>query len=168
MTLFSHAQEFNALNQLLQEDEINPETGEIINNDEAIKQLFDELELGLAEKLNNSERYIIDTLSQVNTLKMEARRLTERAKALSNKADRVKELMKDALISTGEKKLKTDLFNFSIRISKSVQVDDIEELSREYVKMTRSADKTLIKKALADGIEIPGCSIVENKSLGVR
>ncbi len=168
MTLFNHATEFNALNQLLQEDEINPETGEIINNDETLKQLFEEMELNLALKLENSQRYIIDTLSQSDTLKEEARRLNDRAKVLANKANRVKELMKDALVATGEKKLKTDLFNFSIRTSKSVQVDDLEELSREYVKMTRSADKTLIKKALADGIEIPGCSMVENQSLNAR
>ncbi len=168
MTLFEHSVEFNALNQLLQEDEINPETGEIICNDEVLKQLFEEMELNLALKLENSQRYIIDTLSKVDTLKSEAKRLNDRAKALSNKADRVKELMKSALVATGEKKLKTNLFNFSIRTSKSVQVDDLEELSREYVKMTRSADKTLIKKALADGVEIPGCSIVEKISLGVR
>ena len=168
MRLFEYSQEFNSLNQLLQEDEINPETGEIINNDEAIKQLFDELELNLAEKLNNSERYIIDTLSQSDTLKKEAKRLNERAKVLANKADRVKELMKDAVLATGEKKITTDLFNFSIRSSKSVHIDDLDELSREYVKMTRTANKTLIKKALADGEEIPGCSMIENKSLNVR
>jgi len=168
MTLFNYSQEFNSLNQLLQEDEVNPETGEIINNDEAIKQLFDELELNLAEKLENSQRYIIDTLSQANTLKVEATRLNQRAKVLANKAERVKELMKDAILATGEKKITTDLFNFSIRSSKSVHIDDLEELSREYVKMTRTANKTLIKKALSEGEEIAGCSMVENKSLNVR
>ena len=168
MTLFNYSQEFNSLNQLLQEDEVNPETGEIQNNDEAIKQLFDELELNLSEKLENSQRYIIDTLSQSDTLKKEATRLNQRAKVLANKAERVKELMKDAILATGEKKITTDLFNFSIRSSKSVHIDDLEELSREYVKMTRTANKAAIKKALSEGEEIPGCSMVENKSLNVR
>ncbi len=168
MTLFNYSQEFQALNNMMQEDEINPETGEIISNDEVIKKLFDELELSLALKLENSQRYIIDTLSQAETLKTEAKRLSERAKVLANKADRVKELMKDAIEATGEKKIKTDLFNFSIRTSKSVHIDDLEELSREYVKMTRSVNKTLIKEAILEGKEIPGCSMVENKSLNVR
>lgn len=168
MTLFNHAEEFKALNELLKTDEFNEETGEIINNDEAIKQLFEELALGLGDKLNNSQRYIIDTLSQADTLKSEAKRLNERAKVLANKADRVKGLMKDAIIATGVSKLKTDLFNFSIRVSKSVQVTDVEELPREYVKMTRTANKTAIKEAILDGAEIVGCSIVENKSLNAR
>ncbi len=168
MTLFNHATEFKALQELLETDEVNPETGEIINNDEAIKSLFNELELNLAEKMNNSQRYIINTLSQSETLKAEAKRLTGRAKVLANKADRVKELMKDAVLATGESKMKTDLFNFNIRTSKSVQVADVEELPREYVKMTRTANKTLIKEALTKGIEVAGCAIVENKSLNAR
>jgi len=169
MNLFNHAVQFKALQDIMDNDvEFDDETGEITDNSQVIADLFAELELGLGDKLNNSQYYIIDTLSDAETLKAEAKRLNERAKVLTNKANRVKELMKNAMIATGDTKLKTNLFNFSIRTSKSVQVSDVEELPREYVRLKREADKALIKKALADGEEIPGCAMVENKSLSAR
>lgn len=169
MTLFSHAQEFKALYEILENDiEFNEETGEVINNDDVIDALFNDLKLGLGDKMNDSQRYIIDVESRATALKDEAKRLAERAKVMQNRATRVKELMKAALISTGQTKLKTDLFNFSIRSSESVDILDVDNLPREYVRLTRAADKKAIKDALKKGEEIDGCSIVVNKSLGAR
>lgn len=169
MTLFTHATEFYALRDILENDlEYNEETGEIIDNSEVINNLFQELELSLKDKFDNSQRYIIDCESQAETLKKEAKRLVEKAIAIQNRADRVKDLMKGALIATGETKLKTDLFSFSIRNSESIEVRDIEELPRQFVRLKREADKKLIKEALKKGEHIEGCSIVTKQSIGAR
>jgi len=59
---------------------------------------------------------------------------------------------------------------FGTRKSSSVEVEDVNELPKEYkvVKVTEQADKAAIKKALQNGEKIPGCKIVEKKNLKIN
>jgi len=167
-TLFDLSQEFNTLYAMLEIDEYDEETGEVVDNSEAINQLFEEMNMKLSEKLDNSQRYIIECNSKEEALKKEAKRLTDKANAIKNRGLRVKELMLAAIKATGETKLKSEYYSFSIKHTKSVAVNDVDDLPRQYVKLTRTPNKTEIKKALENGEEVPGCYIAENETLGVR
>ena len=166
--LFDLSQQFYTLGDILENDvEFNEETGEIIDNSETINKLFEELELSLNDKLDNCQKWILENSAKVEALKKESKRLNDKAKAIENKTDRLKELMKLSLVASG-KTIKTDIFTFSLRKSKAVQVADENELPRNYVRIEKKADKKAIKEALENGIEIPGCSISENVSLSVK
>lgn len=169
MTLFTYSTEFNVLKDLMENDvEVNEETGEFIDNSKVIADLFGEISMNFDNKLNDSQRWIIEQEACADTLKAEAKRLSAKATALQNRADRVRELMKGAIVATGETKYKTDLFSFFIKKSESVQVLSEDELPREYLRIKREADKIKIKEALKKGEHIEGCSIVEKLSLGVK
>lgn len=169
MTLFNYSLEFQVLKDLMENDiEVNEETGEFIDNSKIIADLFGEISMKFDDKLNDSQRWVIEQEAMAEALKAEAKRLTTRATALQNKADTVTNLMKNAILSSGNTKYKTDLFNFSIRKSESVQVLSEDELPREYVRIVRNADKVKIKEALKKGEHIEGCSIVEKQSLTVK
>ena len=166
--LFDLSQQFYTLRDILENDvEFNEETGEIIDNSETINKLFEELELSLNDKLDNCQKWILENSAKVEALKKESKRLNDKAKAIENKTDRLKELMKLSLVASG-KTIKTDIFTFSLRKSKAVQVADENELPRNYVRIEKKADKKAIKEALENGIEIPGCSFAENVSLSVK
>lgn len=62
------------------------------------------------------------------------------------------------------------LHKFGTRKSSSVEVEDVNELPKQYktVKVTEQADKIAIKKALVNGDKIPGCKIVEKKNLKIN
>lgn len=168
MSLFTLSQQFYTLKDILENDvEFNEETGEIIDNSEIINKLFEELELSLEEKLVNCQNWILENTSKVEVLKKESKRLSDKAKALENKTERLKELMKLSVVASG-KTIKTDMFTFSLRKSKAVQVANEDELPRNYVRIKKEADKKAIKEALENGIEIVGCSFVENVSLSVK
>ncbi len=168
MSLFDINQQFYTLRDILENDvEFNEETGEIIDNSETINKLFEELELSLNDKLDNCQKWILENSAKVEALKKESKRLNDKAKAIENKTDRLKELMKLSLVASG-KTIKTDIFTFSLRKSKAVQVADENELPRNYVRIEKKADKKAIKEALENGIEIPGCSFAENVSLSVK
>lgn len=87
----------------------------------------------------------------------------------------------DTLVS----RLKTNLLNavslygnyeagflkIGTRKSKQVVVDvDVNDLPREYksVKVSETADKTAIKKAIESGKTVDGCRIVENINLQIK
>lgn len=168
MSLFNLNQQFYTLKDILENDvEFNEETGEIIDNSETINKLFEELELSLEEKLVNCQNWILENNSKVEVLKKESKRLSDKAKALENKTERLKELMKLSVVASGQT-IKTDMFTFSLRKSKSVQVANEEELPRNYVRIKKEADKKAIKEALENGVEIVGCSFIENVSLSVK
>ena len=168
MSLFDLNQQFYTLRDILENDvEFNEETGEIIDNSETINKLFEELELSLNDKLDNCQKWILENSAKVEALKKESKRLNDKAKAIENKTDRLKELMKLSLVASG-KTIKTDIFTFSLKKSKAVQVADENELPRNYVRIEKKADKKAIKEALENGIEIPGCSFAENVSLSVK
>lgn len=167
-SLFELNQQFYTLKDILDNDvEFNEETGEIIDNTEIINQLFQELDLSLSDKLDNCQKWILENEAKVEALKKESKRLSDKAKAISNKVERLEELMKLSLVASG-KNIETDTFKFSLRKSKSVQILDEDNLPRQFLRIKKEADKKAIKKALEDGLEVVGCSFVENTSLVVK
>ena len=171
MRLFDITNEYKLLQEILENDcEFNPETGEVINNSEIIKELFEELKISLSDKLNNSA-YVLNELEiSSKTLKDEAKRLLERAKRIDKNADYLKSLMLETLLNIDKNKLKTAKFTFSTRKSESIEIDEGFNINGEYVRVkeTREADKIAIKEALKNGKEIIGVNVITKQSLIIR
>ena len=169
LSLFDLSNEFFALKDLIDNDlEVNDETGEITDNSELLKELFENLKLSLEDKLDNTQRYVLTLNGEADILAKEIKRLQARKQALENKADRLTEMMKNSILSSGQTKFKTSLYNFNIKKTESVEVRDLDLIPRAYLRLKKEADKTAIKKAIKDGLFIDGCKIVENKSLVVK
>lgn len=169
MRLFDFATEFKTLIDLVENDlEVNSETGEITDNSVLFEALFDTLELNFSEKMNNTQRLVLSLEGEADVLANEIKRLQARKTALLNKVERVNDLMLNALNAMPDNKLKTGLYSFSIRTSEVIQISDIDEIPRAYLRLKKEADKVAIKKALKEGLIIDGCELKINKNLGVR
>lgn len=169
MRLYDIKQEFIALNELLEND-YDPETGEVYNNEALIKSMFNELALTLSDKLE-SAAYTVQSLElQSKALKDEAKRLADRAKRLENNADYLKSIMLSALIELPDQKLKTTKFNFSTRKSEQVIIEEGFNMKGKYVRVkeTREPDKTAIKEAIKNGELVIGVTLVTNQSLTIK
>lgn len=170
MRLFTIAQEFTMLQNMIEDIEVD-ENGEFIDNSEVIASLFDEINESLAFKLDNSAYVVKELESSAAALKEEATRLNNRAKMLLNNSDRLQSLMKLALEKSGEDKLKTDKFTFSFRNSEKCIMDeqcDPNDFDRRWIKVSRSFDIAKIKKALKNNEVIDGASIVKNKNFSIK
>ena len=66
--------------------------------------------------------------------------------------------------------IKTDLATFSLRKSESTDIENIEQISQEFitVKQTFVPDKTAIKKAIKEGREVAGAKVVTNYNLQIK
>lgn len=169
MTLFDISSEFYVLKDLLDNDlEYDPETGEVYDNSEVLQKLFEEVSLKLGDKLDNSQRVVLELNGKADTLDKEIKRLQDKKRAFLNSADRLKSLMQNAIISSGKTKIKTDLFSFFIRESEALSIADEDNIPRQFLRIKKEVDKVAIKKAIKDGEEIDGCYIVKNRSLGVK
>ena len=168
-SLFDLSLEFFALKDLIDNDlEVNEETGEIVDNTEILNKLFNDLALSFEEKLDNSQRYILTLKGEADILAKEIKRLQAKKTALENKADRLSEMMKNAILSSGDNKFKTSLYSFSIRKTESVEIRDLDVIPRAYLRLKKEADKVAIKKALKDGTVIDGVYLSEKLSLGAK
>lgn len=171
MKLFDYSKEFLALKELSEELEFNPETGEVTDNSDLVREMYQGLELSLSEKLDNTALLIKELESAEVTLKNEADRLNKKAKAYKNKVENLRELMKFALKSSDNDKLKTDRFTFSVRKSLSVEIDENlspDLLPDDLIRIKKEFNKTAIKKALENFESVEGCKLVENESLQIR
>lgn len=172
MRLFEIATEFKSLRDLVETDcEFNEETGEVINNDDILSELFNGLQLKLSDKLDNSAYVIKELEANADALKIEAKRLSDRASHLSKNAEQLKKLMSLALSESGDDKLKTDKFTFSFRKSETVEIDVLitpEDFDRKFIRIKREFDKTKIKTALKNGEVIEGASLKENSNFQIK
>lgn len=144
---------------------VDEETGEILFSSDGI----DELVATREEKLEACAVVVKTLEAKSAALKDESRKLQERAKSAENQAKRLKNYILDSMHFFGDRKVETTMAVLSLRRTKRVEVDD-DKLADVWfqVKMTKTPDKTAIRKAIESGETIEGAEIVESDSLQVK
>ena len=139
--------------------------------EEELQDTFESLDFDIEEKAENYGLVIKNLESQANGLDAEIKRLSERKGMINKNITRMKDNLLGAMKDTGKLKFNTTHFAFSTRKSTSVSIlVEIEELAAEYIKekTTKSADKTLIGKALKAGQEVFGAELVEKINFSMK
>lgn len=168
--LFQLTEESRALYELSNELEINEETGEVIDNTETLKQLFEEWEGNFIDKLDSCQYIRKELESNAELLATEIKRLQARKKALENRAERLRALMCDSMVISGETKLKGK-HSFSIGTRKSLFIDENatpEFFNQEYVRTIKEFDKKKITEDLKNGANIEGAKMIDKINFSIR
>ena len=140
---------------------IDTETGEI-----ADFEAFEALNMEKEQKVENIALAYKNALSDAEALKAEKNSFAEREKSAKANADRLKAYIDFALGGAG---FKTPKVNISYRKSTALVVDDISKIPANYlVTKPAEADKTALKAAISDGIEVGGCHIEERQNIQVK
>jgi hypothetical protein len=145
---------------------VDADTGEITD-----EESFDALQMERSKKIENTGLYYKNLVAEAKAIKDEEKVLSERRKAVENKAERIKNLLVYALKG---QKFESPRLRCSYRKAKSVQVDDsfvawARENACDLLTFKEpTPDRTAIKAALADGREIEHAEIVTNESLQVK
>lgn len=125
-------------------------------------------ESDMHEKADAYAHIINQKEGRIAALDAEIKRLQDRKKVERNSIDRLKDRLAQAVSMFGA--FDTTLHKYSNRKSTSVEVDSVDELPPVFVveKVSRSADKAEIKKALKAGDNVPGARLVEKESVQIR
>lgn len=135
--------------------------------DDAMDKLS-ELMMVAEEKLENIGCLLKDWRAEADAIKAEADRLTERRKAIENRADRLRQYAADMMVAMGKSKLETARCVLSFRSSSAVDVLDESVIPDEYFKTKRDLQKAEISKALKAGLTVPGAALVERANLQIK
>ena len=129
---------------------------ELIESGEDLKSVLDTLDDEIECKADNYAKLIRNLESDIEALKAEEKRLAENRKAREKGVKRLKENLQAAMVKTGKRKFKTNLFSFNIAKNGGMLpvIVDIptEELPDEFVIITEKPN--LI--AIAEYIEQTG------------
>lgn len=116
-------------------------------------------------KLETYAKIIKEIESDINGLKAEELRLADRRKAMENNIARMKRNMQDALILSGQPKVKGQLFTFYMqKNTPSVVLDEpyIENIPEKYIKCPEpTVNKALMLDDLKAGIKLDGIAHLE-------
>jgi hypothetical protein len=163
MTIYNIIADIKALESLIN-GLTDEETGEVREIDEEEKQSFlcwvNENEANFSEKFDSICRFFKNLKAQSDvataekdTLRAEMDRLSKRAHARENEADRLKGLLWYALDSLKMQKFKTDLFSAGIqntrKTAKPTMVFNPDEIPVVYLK--RELAPSAISEAVKDG-----------------
>lgn len=141
---------------------VDMETGEIID-----ESRLDALEMEREKKIESVILWRKDILAEMEAVKAEAKKLSDRGKSLEKKAEQLKGWTEHAL---GGEKFKTERCSVSYRKSSGVVIDDIHLLPVDVWKDLQESwiSKDKIKQFIESGKEIKGAHIEERQSIIIK
>lgn len=131
---------------------------------ESIDAIFEDKADGYAKVIRNME-------SDIEAIKAEQQRLSDRKKVLENGIQRLKDNLEQSMIALDKRKFKTQLFSFTIQKNPAkVIIDDDEAVPDAYlVPQPPKLDKKALADALKAGELTEGIAHLEqSESLRIR
>ena len=144
--------------------------------EEAIIDTLESITSILEDKADNIACLIKNMSAEAEAIKAEEAKLSERRKAKEKQVDRLKEYLSTTLLASGYTKIETARNKITFRKSESVAVDD----EAEFIKWAMGNDdayltykeptinKTAVKEALKNGIELNGVRIESKQNLQIK
>lgn len=163
-----------ALEALLEQLMPDPETGEVLVDDDSIFEEINSLEMAKSSILEYLAKIVIDTKSDIAGLKAEEKRLHDRRKTFENKVDRIMNILDR---ECGGVKTDCGVATVCYRKSTKVEVTDNDKavdylvsnaMDNCYKVAQPTIDKTEVKKVLSAGVEIPGIELVQGLSCSLK
>ena len=130
---------------------------------DSIGGTFESKAEGIAKLMRNIE-------SDIAARKAEEDRIKKPRQADEKKLEWLKTYLEDCMKLSGKTKFKSGMFNFSIQKNPvSVNITDENILPEDYlIPQPPKVDKTSLKEALKNGIEVPGAELKQTEGLRIR
>lgn len=162
MKLYEIPEEYRKVLEGVQVDE---ETGEILGTDALVEFAGD-----LNETIKNTGLYLFELDSEAQQIDAQIKRLKARKDGMKRRADTLKNLMLDAMTSSGLKKVSDPLVTVYMRKSTATIVDEMDILPKDLlrVKVETSPDLIAIGKKLKAGEVVPGAHLEERQNVNIK
>lgn len=126
----------------------------------------------IEHKAENVCKFLTVLETTAEQFKSEEKRISAARKALENKAERVKEYIKESMLNADIEKLSAGTFKLSVSLSPgSVAIDDLASIPARFLTVIPEQyqpDKAAIKAAIKAGEDVPGCHIEAGYTLRIR
>ena len=119
-------------------------------------------------KVKNVAYYIKELANKEDTISEEAKRLQARKNTVKNRREWLERYLLDS-INYQSIEVPNSSIKITVRNSKQVKITEASLLPEEYIrtKVEKQPDKVAIKKAISEGIDVPGATIVDNMNIKI-
>lgn len=139
------------------------------DNLEVVLDTLESLEDAIEDKVENIAHVLNQMKSDTNILDAEIKRLQAKKKTLTNNYNYLREYLLYELVESGLEKVKTPLFNITIRNNpEKVVIRNEEQIPMDYKVPEYKIDKKALKEALKQGKEVKGAKLVQEKGLLIK
>jgi hypothetical protein len=149
-------------------EQIDPETGELPEGFAEAREL-------VASKAQAVAAFILQNDAQAAMVEAHAKALLDRVKAAKKRSDWLREYLRTHMARCGVHEIASDdgTFKASLAVGRDESVEIYEPglLPADYLREVpakQEPDKTLIKKAIKDGFDVPGARIVAKDRLTLK
>lgn len=141
---------------------VDAETGELFD-----PEAFEQLQLEKTEKIESLACWVKNLEAYEDALNNEKNAIREKQIKVRNRIEGIKRYMSDNFV--GEK-LQTGKVSVGWRSSETVEISEMEKIPKQYLRIKESIepDKTAIKAAIKDGVEIEGCELIKRQNLQIK
>ena len=138
--------------------------------DESFRDTLESIETAIEDKLNNIGKVLKNLEGEVAAYKTEEKRLADKRKVIENNIKNLKKYAEEAMITVGERNVKTPLFTFRIqKNAPSVHVLDEKLIPKNYyVPVDPRLDKKSIMEMLKNNESIPGVELKQTESIRIQ
>ncbi|RPD83091.1 siphovirus Gp157 family protein [Neisseria weixii] len=123
-------------------------------------------------KAQSVAAYFLNLEATEQALDEHIKAMTEKKKALQNRAAKLKDYLSRNMLSAKIKEISADdgTFKASFRKSTAVDIFDEAQLPEEFMreKISYTPDKTAIKKAIESGREVAGAKLETRQNLQIK
>jgi|SRR5690625_56627 len=142
----------------------------IEDGQEGLEDTLESLNDAIEDKAVGYAKIIRNLEAQINAIKEEEKRLSDRRKSLENNIKRMKVSLEENMINNNMKRIKTDLFTFNIQKNPlSVQVVNEHLIPKGYfVEQEPKLNKKEILQDYKNGVVIDGVEFKQSESLRIR
>lgn len=149
-------------------EQVDPETGELPEGFERARAI-------VATKAQAVAAFVLETEAQAAMVEQHAKALLDRVKAARKRAYWLRKYLRTHMAACGIREIASDdgTFKASLAVGRdeSVEVFDQAQLPQDYLREIPAKyepDKTLIKKAIKDGFDVPGAKLVAKDRLMLK
>jgi len=147
------------------------ELSELDIDEQTLKDTLEAISGDLEQKAVNVAAYIKNLEAECVAIKNARDEISDKYSAKQKKIESLKRYLLTTLQGCGIKKVSSELFDISVRRSAQVvEITNEQLIPYDYYKETviSKVDKSLIKRALAENYEVPGCKLVDNEYLHIK
>jgi hypothetical protein len=149
-------------------DQIDPETGELPEGFEDARAL-------VTHKAMAVTAYILEGDRGIASVKDYIKDLTAKVKTAEKRQEWLRRYLQDHMTAAGITEISDDrgVFKASLAVGRdeAIEVFDEAQVPSDYqreIPAKYEADKTLIKKAIKDGFDVPGARLVKRDRLTIK
>ncbi len=149
-------------------DQIDPETGELPEG-------FEQARAIVATKATAVAAYLLESEKQADAVENYVRELSARIKSAKKRSEWLRGYLQSHMTACGITEIKDErgIFKATLAIGRdeAVEILDEAQIPSDYlveVPASTKPDKTLMKKAMKDGFDVPGAKLVKRDRLTIK